>query len=144
MAPGGPINPDSWGPACTTSGTASQPKVTDQSVRNQVHRGQLAAIRVGSRRVRIRRSDLDAFLGVGATNQAAESTRCVTNCASASMMHVPLLPTTMLSWRRLLRRSPALPNGSRLGSSATSQPTGNVVFKDIRVSAIQVGALNFP
>jgi excisionase family DNA binding protein len=59
-------------PLLTVAEVASQLKVTEQSVRNWIDRGQLAAIRVGSRRVRIRRSDLDAFLGVGATDQAAD------------------------------------------------------------------------
>jgi excisionase family DNA binding protein len=37
------------------------------TVRNWIDRGELPAVRVGSRRVRIRRSDLDRFLEAGAT-----------------------------------------------------------------------------
>jgi excisionase family DNA binding protein len=42
-------------------------KVNQQTVRNWVDRGELAAVRVGARRVRVRQSDLDTFLEAGAT-----------------------------------------------------------------------------
>jgi excisionase family DNA binding protein len=38
-------------------------RVNPQTVRNWISRGELPAIRVGSRRVRVRRADFDAFLG---------------------------------------------------------------------------------
>jgi excisionase family DNA binding protein len=40
-------------------------KLNPQTVRNMIDRGELAAVRVGARRVRIERSDLDAFLAQG-------------------------------------------------------------------------------
>ena len=40
-------------------------KLNPQTVRNMIDRGDLPAIRVGARRVRIERSDLDAFLAQG-------------------------------------------------------------------------------
>lgn len=38
-------------------------KLNDQTVRNMIDRGEIPAVRVGSRSVRVMRSDLDAFLG---------------------------------------------------------------------------------
>jgi excisionase family DNA binding protein len=40
-----------------------------QTIRNWIGRGGLPAVRVGSRRVRIRRSDLDRLLEAGATEK---------------------------------------------------------------------------
>jgi excisionase family DNA binding protein len=40
-------------------------KVNQQTVRNWIDRGELRAVRVGARRVRVRRADLDAFLDDG-------------------------------------------------------------------------------
>lgn len=42
-------------------------KLNPQTVRNMGDRGELPIVRVGSRRVRIRRSDLDQFLEAGAS-----------------------------------------------------------------------------
>ena len=47
-------------------------KLNEQTLRNMIDRGELPAVRVGSRRVRIRRSDLDAFLGAGETKPVAD------------------------------------------------------------------------
>jgi excisionase family DNA binding protein len=46
----------------TVADIASRLKVNQQTVRNWIDRGQLAAVRVGSRRVRVRESDLADFL----------------------------------------------------------------------------------
>ncbi len=40
-------------------------KLNQQTVRNMVDRGEISAARVGSRRVRIRQSELDRFLEAG-------------------------------------------------------------------------------
>jgi excisionase family DNA binding protein len=37
-------------------------RLNQQTVRNMIDRGELSAVRVGPRRVRIRQSDLDAFI----------------------------------------------------------------------------------
>jgi excisionase family DNA binding protein len=42
-------------------------KLNPQTVRNMVDRGQLRAVGIGSRRVRIRRSDLNRFIEAGDT-----------------------------------------------------------------------------
>lgn len=47
-------------------------RVNQQSVRNWLDRGELAGVRVGKRRVRIRQSDLDRFLHSGETDEADE------------------------------------------------------------------------
>lgn len=47
----------------TVQEVANHLRVNKQTVRNWIDDGKLAAIRVGSRRVRIRRGDLDALLG---------------------------------------------------------------------------------
>lgn len=44
-------------------------RLNQQTVRNMLDRGELRAVRVGSRRVRIRRADLDAFLAAGAAER---------------------------------------------------------------------------
>lgn len=46
----------------TVADVAELLKVTEQSVNNWIYRGELPGVRVGSRRVRIRQSDLDEFL----------------------------------------------------------------------------------
>jgi excisionase family DNA binding protein len=50
----------------TVAGVAGELKVNQQTVRNWVDRRELASVRVGSRRVRVGRSTLDAFLDEGA------------------------------------------------------------------------------
>ena len=40
-------------------------KLNQQTIRNMVDRGELGHVRVGQRRVRIRQSQLDAFLAAG-------------------------------------------------------------------------------
>jgi excisionase family DNA binding protein len=47
----------------TVNEIAQSLRVNPQTVRNWIDREQLTAIRVGSRRVRVRRQDLDAFVG---------------------------------------------------------------------------------
>jgi len=49
----------------TVAEVAEQLKLNQQTIRNMIDRGELAAIRVGQRRVRIRQSRLDAFLAAG-------------------------------------------------------------------------------
>lgn len=51
----------------TVAEVAELLKVNQQTVRNWVDRGELDAVRVGARRVRVRTSELDAFLEAGAT-----------------------------------------------------------------------------
>jgi excisionase family DNA binding protein len=46
----------------TVAEVAELLKLNQQTVRNTIDRGELKAVRVGPRRVRIRQSDLDAFL----------------------------------------------------------------------------------
>jgi excisionase family DNA binding protein len=46
----------------TVNEVAERLKVNQQTVRNWIDRGELAAIRVGARRVRIRREDFEAYL----------------------------------------------------------------------------------
>ena len=40
-------------------------KLNQQTVRNMIDRGEMGAVRVGQRRVRVRQSQLDAFLAAG-------------------------------------------------------------------------------
>jgi excisionase family DNA binding protein len=47
----------------TVNEIAQSLRVNPQTVRNWIDREQLTAIRVGARRVRVRRQDLDAFVG---------------------------------------------------------------------------------
>ena len=51
----------------TVAEVAELLKVNPQTVRNWIDRGELPAVRVGSRRVRVRQSDLDAYIDAGAT-----------------------------------------------------------------------------
>jgi excisionase family DNA binding protein len=45
-------------------------KVNPQTVRNWIDRGELPGVRVGRRRVRVRRSDLDEYLAAGTPEPA--------------------------------------------------------------------------
>jgi excisionase family DNA binding protein len=47
-------------------------KVNPQTVRNRIDRGELSAVRVGSRRVRVRTSDLDTFIAAGTTRPPSD------------------------------------------------------------------------
>jgi excisionase family DNA binding protein len=47
-------------------------KLNQQTVRNMIDRGELPAVRVGARRVRMRREDSEAFLDPGAAGRAAD------------------------------------------------------------------------
>ena len=49
----------------TVAEVAQTLRLNPQTVRNMIDRGEIPAIRVGSRRVRVERSDLDAFLAEG-------------------------------------------------------------------------------
>jgi excisionase family DNA binding protein len=57
----------------TVAEIAEQLKLNPQTIRNWIDRGSLPAVRVGPRQVRVRESDLDAFLNQGATPRAEES-----------------------------------------------------------------------
>jgi excisionase family DNA binding protein len=49
-------------------------KLNQQTIRNMIDRGELGHVRVGQRRVRVRRSQLDAFLAAGESSpQPAET-----------------------------------------------------------------------
>ena len=56
----------------TVAEVADLLRLNPQTVRNWIDRGQLPAVRVGERRVRIRQSDLDEFLAAGATARDAK------------------------------------------------------------------------
>ena len=49
----------------TVNEVAALLKLNQQTIRNMIDRGDLRAVRVGARRVRIRQSQLDAFLAAG-------------------------------------------------------------------------------
>ncbi len=51
----------------TVAEVAERLKLCEQTVRNMIDRGELAAIRVGPRRIRVREAELDRFLAAGAT-----------------------------------------------------------------------------
>jgi excisionase family DNA binding protein len=56
----------------TVAEVAELLKLNQQTVRNMIDRGELRAVRVGQRRVRIRQSQLDAFLTAGEMTPEAE------------------------------------------------------------------------
>ena len=61
-------------------------KLNQQTIRNMIDRGEIGHVRVGQRRVRIRQSQLDAFLAVGESRaQLAEANpwRAVSEASSA-------------------------------------------------------------
>ena len=59
----------------TVGDVAELLRLNQQTVRNWIDRGELPAVRVGPRRVRIKRSDLDRFIAAGTktTENAAEA-----------------------------------------------------------------------
>jgi excisionase family DNA binding protein len=61
-------------------------KLNQQTVRNMIDRGELGHVRVGQRRVRVRQSQLDAFLAAGESDPhppEANAWRAVSEAATA-------------------------------------------------------------
>jgi excisionase family DNA binding protein len=61
-------------------------KLNQQTIRNMIDRGEMGHVRVGQRRVRVRQSQLDAFLAAGeSSSQPAEADpwQAVSDAASA-------------------------------------------------------------
>jgi len=56
----------------TVAEIATELKLNQQTIRNWIDQGSLRAVRVGARRVRVLRSDLDRMLGGGATAPAPD------------------------------------------------------------------------
>jgi excisionase family DNA binding protein len=52
----------------TVADIANRLKLNQQTIYNWIDRGELPAVRLGARRVRVRRSDLDALLAAGETH----------------------------------------------------------------------------
>ena len=63
----------------TVAEIAEQLKLNPQTVRNWIDRQLLPAVRVGPRRVRVRQSDLDEFLNIGAERRAEEPAQLDSN-----------------------------------------------------------------
>src|SRR6201995_3914819 len=68
----------------TVAAVADLLKLNPQTVRNMIDRGELPAIRVGARRVRIERSDLDAFLTEGRRMTRRSESRVASDDAMGS------------------------------------------------------------
>lgn len=69
----------------TVQEIAGRLQLNQQTIRNMIDRGELGHVRVGQRRVRVRQSQLDAFLAAGEAdaNAQAEPWRAVSEAASA-------------------------------------------------------------
>ena len=68
----------------TVADIANRLKLNQQTIYNWIDRGQLPAVRVGARRVRVRRSDLDALLAAGETqSRSTEADAAWTDIRSA-------------------------------------------------------------
>ncbi|WP_249019467.1 helix-turn-helix domain-containing protein [Conexibacter sp. S30A1] len=65
----------------TVDETAALLKVNAQTVRNWIDRGELPALRVGGRRVRIQRSVLEAFIGAELAKSGSEPPASVADSA---------------------------------------------------------------
>jgi excisionase family DNA binding protein len=57
---------DEADPFLTVAEVAAMLRINQQTVRNTIERGELAAVRVGPRRVRVRKSALDAWIAESA------------------------------------------------------------------------------
>ena len=53
----------------TVAEIAEQLRLNQQTIRNWIDRGELPAVRLGRRRVRVRQFDLDAFIAAGSTGR---------------------------------------------------------------------------
>jgi excisionase family DNA binding protein len=57
----------------TVDDVAELLRMNPQTIRNWIDRNELPAVRVGSRRVRVRREDLDAFIAAGSTRRSEDA-----------------------------------------------------------------------
>jgi len=57
----------------TVREVAEHLKLNEQTIRNWIDQGSLAAVRVGRRRVRIRRADLERLIADGATSSGTRT-----------------------------------------------------------------------
>jgi|ERR1019366_3408919 excisionase family DNA binding protein len=55
----------------TVAEIAERLRVNQQTVRNWIDRGELAAVRIGARRIRVRQSELDRFIAAGETSASS-------------------------------------------------------------------------
>jgi excisionase family DNA binding protein len=89
----------------TVAEVAELLKLNQQTVRNWIDRGELPAVRVGQRRVRVKRSDLDDFIEKGSVSQDRSA-------ASASPLPTPEFGSGEL-WARLGNASAGLSEAIR-------------------------------
>jgi excisionase family DNA binding protein len=135
----------------TVAEVATELKVNEQTVRNWIDRGELPAVRVGSRRVRVRRPDLEAFgvatSGAGSSEAAgdnADQGATVTIEGDVVSVRVPAMTTdervadSRLFSVRSRMRSTATASGT---NRAHRQPGANglvlrgIAFAPARVTA---------
>lgn len=85
-----------------SDGYAGLLEVNQQTVRNWIDRGELAALRVGSRRVRVRRIDLDAYSA--ASREGARSRRTGTRDDACEALEVAMNSSSVRSPTATTRR----------------------------------------
>lgn len=101
---------DETDPFLTVDEVASMLRLNPQTVRNTIDRGELAAVRVGPRRVRVRKSALDRFIAESAAlmGPSVEDARAEFDAALAAVQSAPDDEELVPALKRLAKASTKL------------------------------------
>jgi excisionase family DNA binding protein len=97
-------------PFLTVDEVAAMLRLNPQTVRNTIDRGELAAVRVGPRRVRVRKSALDRFIAESSAmmGPTVEEARAEFDAALASLQAAPDDGAMVAALKRLAKASTKL------------------------------------
>ena len=99
----------------TVAEVADRLKMNQQTIRNWIDRGELPAIRLGGRRVRIRQADLDEFVALSTAGRKpdSEEARAALTTALSAAEQARDREDESAAWRRVARAANNLARATR-------------------------------